>query len=378
MNKNKIKKNFITLIPVLIVCLCAFNSTAFAQSNLKEGRNQYALYSKSGDRKQLEAARKFADDAYTTRRDTTSFKNNLLRALVYSTLSVVDSNRTLKYSEDPLSTAHRALEKLTDRQLSYESEPEINHVIRNLANGHIIRANKALAKNNLQEAYFSFRKVDSIDEKMYHVKPNLAILSEKLGYVDEAINRFEVLTNTSRSSKASYIHLLADLYDKKGNTNQVIKTLERGFEYYPENASILFRLINTFKKENLHEAIVPLLDQAFKLDPKNIALYEIGAYAYESTGNIEKAKFCYEQMIAIDKNSYNGNFGVGLIYLEKYIQNPKNSTNQQNAQEYLLRANQINPTGINALKSLAIFYQTKGDYLQLERVNNILDQLTLN
>lgn len=84
----------------------------FGQSNLKEGNNQYALYSNSGDVKQLDAARKHADDAYKTKRDSVSFRNNLLRALVYGTLSVVDSNRTRKYTEDPLITAELALARL--------------------------------------------------------------------------------------------------------------------------------------------------------------------------------------------------------------------------------------------------------------------------
>ncbi|HLW50222.1 MAG TPA: hypothetical protein VKZ78_04560, partial [Sphingobacteriaceae bacterium] len=217
----------------------------FAQSNLKEGNNQYALYSKSGDRKLLEAARKHSDDAYKTRRDTISFKNNLLRALVYSTLAVVDSNRTLKYTEDPLVISQRSLNKLTDRQLSFENEPEINHIIRNLANGHLIMGNKALNKKDYEQAYKQFRVVDSLESKTYNVQPNLAYLSHQLGFADEAIARYEALTNIQRTSKPAYIHNLADLYENKERTNLLISTLERGYEQFPENTSIIFRLINT-------------------------------------------------------------------------------------------------------------------------------------
>lgn len=363
---------------VLAACILTGSPMVFAQSNLKEGNNQYALYSKSGDRKQLEAARKFADEAFKTRRDTLNFRNNLLRALVYSTLSVVDSNRTLKYTEDPLVITHRALQKLTDRQLSFENEPEINHIVRNLANGHLIMGNKALNKNDLEQAYKQFKVVDSLDGRTYNVHHNLALLSDKLGYADEAIVRYEALTALQRTSKPAYIHSLADLYEAKGRKNNLIATLERGYDQYPDDTSILFRLINTFKEENAYDAIVPLLDKALKLAPKNIYLHNIAAYSYEMTGDPEMAKSCYEQMIAIDKNSYIGNFGVGLIYLNDYIKNPKNRTFQTKAQEYLLRANQINPTGINTLRSLAILYEAKGDLIQLERVNNILNQLTLN
>src|SRR5690606_7482300 len=125
MKKNKSRKESIFSV-ILVACLLTGSLVTLAQSNLHEGNNQYALYAKSGDRKQLEAARKFADEAFKTRRDSLHFRNNLLRALVYSTLSVVDSNRTLKYTEDPLVITHRALQKLTDRQLSFENEPEIN------------------------------------------------------------------------------------------------------------------------------------------------------------------------------------------------------------------------------------------------------------
>jgi len=359
-------------------CFMTGGKSVFAQSNLKEGNNQYALYSKSGDRKLLEASRKYADDAYKTRRDTISFRNNLLRALVYSTLAVVDSNRTLKYTEDPLVISHRSLNKLTDKQLSFENEPEINHIIRNLANGHLIMGNKALHKKDYEQAYRQFRIVDSLESKTYNMRDNLAFLSHQLGMTDEAIVRYEALTNTQRTSKPAYIHSLADLYEINKRKNQLINTLERGHEQFPESTSILFRLINTLKDDQAYDKIVLLLDKAFKLAPKNIDLYYIAAYTYEMTGDPEKAKYCYEQMISLDKNSYYGNFGVGLLYLDEYIKNPKNNRLQTKAQEYLLKANQINPTGINALKSLAVFYQANGDLIQLERVNNILDQLTLN
>src|SRR5690606_4123274 len=101
---------------------------ATAQSNLKEGNNNFALYSKNKDFKHLEAARKLADEAYKTKRDSSSYRNNLLRGLVYSTLAVVDSNRTQKYSSDPIDIALSAIKKLNDPQLNYEHQPEIDYI----------------------------------------------------------------------------------------------------------------------------------------------------------------------------------------------------------------------------------------------------------
>src|SRR5690606_19119762 len=95
---------FKTKAQFLLVCVFLFLGQGFVygQSNEKEGNNFFALYTKTGDFANLEKAKKFSDDAYKERRDSSSYRNNLLRALVYSSLSVADSNRRLKYSKDPI------------------------------------------------------------------------------------------------------------------------------------------------------------------------------------------------------------------------------------------------------------------------------------
>lgn len=364
----------------ILVCALSFSSVlgAYGQSNLKEGNNQYALYSKSGDVKQLDAARKFADEAYKTRRDSTSFRNNLLRALVYSTLSVVDSNRTRKYSEDPLVIAEQALSKLTDRQYRFENEPEINHASRYLANGHLIVANRALNKGEDERAYQSFLKIQAIAPETYQVEHNLALLSDRLNKNEEAVRRYEQLLGERKTARPSYIHALADIFSTTDQDLQLVNVLIRGQELYPNDKEILFRLINTYNSNQAYDAIVPLVEQAVKLDPENATLHYIAAYAFDVTGNRNSALESYQRLIELDKNNYEGNLGIGLIYLEDYLKNPNSRTAQNRAQDYLLRANQINPSGINTLRSLAVLYQQKGDIIQLERVNNILDQLTLH
>lgn len=375
--KKSVKKKW--YIPLLLLTLVVIQGpAAWAQSNLKEGNNQFALYSKSGDIKQLESARKYADEAYKTRRDTVSFRNNLLRALVYSTLAVVDSNRTGKYPEDPLEIAQKSLNKLTDRQLVYENEPEINYARRNLANGHLVQANKALKSNNLEEAYSRFRKVDSIDTKTYPVKYNLAVLATHLEKFEDAITYYNGLIRDPRTAKTAYIQALADIYESQNKPSDLMNVLLTGRELYPNDQDILFRLINEYKKREAYASIIPLIDQAIKFDPNNIELQYIAAYAYDMEDFPEKAKDYYETVIELDRNHYSGNFGIGLIYLKEYLANPKNRSLQTKAQEYLLKANQIRPSALNTLKSLAVLYETKGDIIQLERVNNILDQLTLH
>jgi len=350
-----------------------------AQSNLKEGNNNFALYSKSKDFKHLEAARKFADEAFKTKRDSVSFRNNLLRGLVYSTLAVVDSNRTQKYNADPTDVALTALKRLgNNKQLSYEYQSEVDYIRRTLANAYLIKANRAVAKANYEEAWHQYSKVDSISGSAIDVKHNLAVLSTKIGSEDEAIKRYSGFIKQRETSSPVYILELAELYEEKNDDRAMLNTLLTGREQFPDNKEILFKLINVYMGKEAYSAIVPLVDQAIALEPENISLNYIAGYANEMEGNTETAKKYYENVIRLDANNFEGNFELGLLYLREFIANPADEEKQNKAQEYLLKANQIKPYEVNALKSLAVLYDETGDIIQLERVNNILNQLTID
>lgn len=59
----------------------------------------------------------------------------------------------------------------------------------------------------------------------------------------------------------------------------------------------------------------------------------------------------------------------------------KNDTNveaQYYAQNLLLKANEIRPYDVNALKSLSMYYEKAGDLAQLDRVKLLLNQLSNN
>jgi len=365
--------------PFLIVCLLAIGAlSATAQSNLKEGNNNFALYSKNKDFKYLEAARKFADEAYKTKRDSSDYKNNLLRGLVYSTLAVVDSNRTQKYTSDPIDVARAALKKLNDPQLNYESEPEINYIRRSLATAHLLKARRALNNANNEEALYQYLKVDSISRSADNIKHNLAVLSAETGNKEGAIQRYQTLINERETSSPVYVLELATLYKQQGDTRQMLNTLLTGREQFPDSKEILFALINTYVANDAYSAIVPLADEALGHEPDNVNLNYIAGYANEVEGNVEAAKKYYEKVIDLDGNNFQGNFELGLIYLKEYVADPDNADKQNKAQEYLLRANQIRPSETNALKSLAVLYNQSGNVIQLERVNNILNQLIID
>jgi len=365
-------------IAVAYVLLVGSALPVFAQSNLKEGNNNFAMYTKSNDMKHLEAARKFSDEAFKTKRDSTSYRNILLRGLVYSTLAAVDSNRTQKYTRDPNDIALSALRRLSNRSLTADYGPEINYIRHSLAKAHLIKANRAVADANYEEAFHQYLKVDSIGRSSIDVQHNLAILSAKIGTTDDAIKRYEGFMKDPETSSPAYVLQLASLYEKKEDQRQMLNTLLAGRQQFPENKEILFTLINTYLANEAYDAIVPLVDEALSHEPENVNLNYIAGYANEMEGNDAVAKKLYEKVIRLDANNFEGNLELGLLYLKEYAANPDDEERQRKAQEHLLKANQIKPSEVKTLKSLAVLYDQSGDILQLERVNNILNQLTIN
>jgi len=298
-----------------------------------------------------------------------------LRGLVYSTLAVVDSNRTQKYTADPADIGLTALKRLSNRALNVEYGAEISYIKRSLANAYLIKANRAVAAANYEEAYHQYHKVDSISGSAIDVKHNLAVLSTKIGESEDAIKRYQAFTAQRETSSPTYILELADLYRRQGDDRSRLNTLLTGREQFPEDKEILFTLIKTYLANEAYSAIVPLANEAIAHEPENVNLNYIAGYANEMEGNNAVAKAFYERVINLDGNNFEGNLELGLMYLKEYIANPEDEEIQNKAQDYLLRANQIQPSAVSALKSLAVLYDQSGDIIQKERVNSILNQL---
>ena len=97
---------------VLFIAAIVGTSSLFAQTPTKEAMNSFALYTSKREFSELEKARKNIDEAYKTRKDSLTYRNNLIRALVYSSLAFADSTRKLKYQKDPINEAVLSLNRL--------------------------------------------------------------------------------------------------------------------------------------------------------------------------------------------------------------------------------------------------------------------------
>lgn len=370
--RMKNKNSFIASALGAMLLLSA--NGAFAQSAYKEASNAFALYTQTGDIKNLDNARKQIDNIYKTRRDSSKTRVNVLRGMVLSSLAYADSARTIKLNADPIDLTYQTLDKIDQKdRAGYAGE--INYINQNLAAALIHRANKSLQEQKFDAAFADFSKVDALDAKSGDVTYNLALLATKAGKPQDAINYYGKIHEGGNMSAQQYIEL-ANLYDQLDEKQQALSTLEEGRTKFPEDKSLLFLLIDKYAKNEAFDAIVPIIEQAIKLEPENIELNYLAGYANENANNIEIAKSYYSKVLELDPNNYESNLALGLINLNAFLKDSENQESQYNAQNFLLKANEIKPYEINALKSLALFYQKTEDETQLDRVNLLLNQLT--
>lgn len=348
----------------------------FAQSNYKESSNNFARYTKSGDLKHLENAKKFIDETYKNRRDSNSSRVNVLRALIYSSIAYADSTRSIKTASDPIDITYESIDKVRKRE--WENYPaQSNYIRQNLAASHIYQAEKALEKQDYASAYDSYIKVTDLKLPNYDVTYNLALLATQTAQYDAAITYYEALLKREEVPVEYYLEL-AEVHRKNGNKQAVLNTLQDARLQFPDNQPILLNLIQLFAQNNEHKAIAPIIDEAVARAPENIDLNYLAGYSNETVGNIDIAKKYYGRVLQLDPNNYEANLALGLIFLNGFLQDSDDVEAQYQAQNLLLKANEIRPYDVNALKSLSLYYERSGDLAQLDRVKLLLNQLSNN
>ena len=349
---------------------------AQAQNLTKEAMNAFAHFTKTQDIKQLEIARKNIDEGFKTAKDSVSPKNNLIRAMVYSALAVVDSNRNFTYKKDPLEEASYSLKQLNNEKFLFEHEAEIEFVRNQLSRGYLNEAANALAYSNFEAAAAAFTRVDTLAPGNLHVTHNLALLYEKLGYPRKAITYYKKLI--AERPEAAYYFSLSELYSLLRNETLALEVLAKGRSKFPDDKDLVFKEINYFAEKQEYRKVIELLPNALKLEENSIPLNFLAGFSYEMTDNIAKAEEHYEKVLNSDPNNYDANYALGLLYLNSYVKNQEKKQFMYTALNHLSKANEIDPNQLKTLESLAILYQYSGDEIQLQRVNNRINQIKLN
>ena len=342
----------------------------------KDAMNGFVKYTGSKDIKDLEAARKLIDDAYKTKSDSNTFKNNLIRSLIYSTLARTDSSLRLKYTKDPVDVALHSLVYVNSSKFASDASDEIEYIKNLLKHTYSYRANKSFKERRFDDALKYFTILDSLDQNSYPVIHNLAMLHQELGNYERSVFYYSKLI--LQRPKPEYSLVLANLYESLGDENSALNTLKSGSNMFPDNRDLVFKLINLLGNRNDYVEIAKFTERALKLDEFNINLIYLAGFSNETTGNYLKAEEYYKAVLNINPNNYEGNYALGLLYLNLYLKDTNKINMVHISKYYLMKANEIDPNELKSLTSLSLLFKHTGDKNELQKINNRINQLKLN
>jgi tetratricopeptide (TPR) repeat protein len=111
---------------------------------------------------------------------------------------------------------------------------------------------------------------------------------------------------------------LADVYMRLGNEEEGVKTLQQGFELFPENANVLVGLINYYlPKEGGESELLSLIEQAKKAMPDNASIFRVEGDIHKRLGAFDKAEASYLASIAMTPESPDAYISLGGFYIDR-------------------------------------------------------------
>lgn len=116
-----------------------------------------------------------------------------------------------------------------------------------------------------EKAYIHVIRLDQKNKRAYLGLGDVYVAQDQLL---EAEQTYQFLAHLDKHSEAVHVRL-ADLAEKKGDTDMAIVHLQRAVDENDGRASLFARLADLLEQTNAHEAAAEAIEQALKLEPEN-------------------------------------------------------------------------------------------------------------
>jgi tetratricopeptide (TPR) repeat protein len=364
--------------------------------------------------KNLLAARASIDKAAVNAKTATLPQTYALKAAIYANLAMHDTSavKTL-----PLFTAaDEALKKAIELDATGENKAIISEAKTALAQYQLNKGIKDFQAKNYQGAYTDFGYYQTLfpEDTTAIYYTGLAAVQAK--NFPAALSNYNKLLPTKFSKRESIYLDMSTLYlVEQKDTVSALKYATEGVDKFPSNSDLRRREIEISLQTGKAQDVVGKIQAAIANDPKNKTLYYYAGLTYTSFGNntgeeiyklkkteganlkestlppflvkltplqakkddyMAKAVEMYKKALEIDPNYYEANLNMGYALLSpaidtyNYANNylPASKQKEYNAtlakattmfdaaKPYLLKAVELKPTSVDALRNLKNYY----------------------
>ncbi|MBU0546190.1 tetratricopeptide repeat protein [Patescibacteria group bacterium] len=188
-------------------------------------------------------------------------------------------------------------------------------------------------------------------------KPDLQSISQLMAL---AVNEAKAAADLAPKSVALWENL-ATMYENAAALvpearDWTIKSLTQAIELEPTNPVLWWRLGNNYSVAKNWEEASKSYEKAIELKRDYVGAYTGLANAYEQTNKIDKAIEKYQTILSSASNNVEVLFNYGRL-----LYNRNKEGDRDNAEKLWLEAARVQPNYSNALYSLGLLYETKGN-----------------
>jgi tetratricopeptide (TPR) repeat protein len=304
-----------------------FAVSAFSQNGKVISAYNYMTAYNSGDGKgNLTEAAKNIDAAVLDESTSGSNKAWWYRSEIYQFLSS-DPSFAAQYPKASLEAVH-----------SFQKMIEINDP--KFKDWDIAISNMKAIQNNLfndgitafnnkayHDAYLFFYAISDVQdiliakgqkvstELLDKALGNAALAAENDNDMPTAIAAYKKLIPLSTDPKV-YLSLITILKKQK-NLDEAKKMTDEALAKYPTNKDLLIDKVNFYMAEGKFSDAISYLQKIAEQDPKNEQVQAALGIAYDQMKDTANARKTYENVLAINANSFEGNYGLGGMIFNK-------------------------------------------------------------
>ncbi|MGD9928790.1 MAG: tetratricopeptide repeat protein [Mangrovibacterium sp.] len=327
-----------------------------------------------------------------------------VRGDIYRAIYQSKDENIKKLADNPLQTSLESFKKALELDEKGRNANGVKINLTLLISDFTDQAVNAFTDNNYELALKSFESILDIESMPVMQEAGQAAVDTVIIFnaglaaynaekYDDAIKYYKEAAKYDYNGARTY-ELIASSYTSKQDTASALLTLQKGFEKYPENSSILVLMINIYLNANKVDDAMKYLELAIKQDPENGSFHFAQGSLYDKLGETEKAIKAYEKAIELKEDYFDAYYNLGAIYYNQGVKQVEVAnavpTNQPDKYEeeknkadeefkkaipYMEKASEINAEDTFSLESLKTLYYRLKMMDKFDEVNKKLEDL---
>lgn len=324
-----------------------------------------------------------------------------VRGEIYQAIFASQDANVKALSDDPLTVALESYKKALELDDKDKFSKSVKIKLTLLTNDLTNQAVEAFNNNDYELALKSFEQILAIQDipVVKEDNPNAVdtvILFNSGLAAFNAENYKKAVHYYGEAAKHGYngartYSLISESYIQMKDTTNALKTVQEGFEKYPDDNGILTSMIDLYMKTGKNEEALKYLDMAIEQDPNNVTYHFAKGALYEKFGEEEKAIAAYTKASEVDPTYFNSYYNLGALYYNKGVKQievatavPANENERYEAElkkadvwfekalPYMEKCYELNPNEEMTLESLKnLYYRMK----KMDKYNEILEIL---